>query len=177
MDDDLADVLGGLQPDVFPARTAVMADVDAVAVADVPAADVFPGAHPERVRVGRIQRQVSDRVRALAVEDRRPGRARVDGLPDPAGTHADVPDVVVFRMDHDIGDPPGHERRADGAQFQALERGLQRIAAIVLVVLAVLRQGRGQKGGQDEQCEQFRGREGERLESVNHLVSPKSFWS
>ena len=65
--------------------------VDAVAVADAALAVVLAGADPDDVRVLRIERDAADRVRAFAVEDRRPGGAGVGGLPDAARGHRDVP--------------------------------------------------------------------------------------
>ena len=56
VDEDLADVLGGLQADVLPALAAVLALVDAVAVADAPLRVVLPRAHPHDVRVAGVDR-------------------------------------------------------------------------------------------------------------------------
>ncbi len=82
VDQDACDVLGVVEAAVLPAPAAVGAAVQAVAEADVAAADVLAGAHPDHVGVARVEGDAADRVGALVVEDRGPGRAAVGGLPD-----------------------------------------------------------------------------------------------
>ena len=122
MHDDLRDVLRVPEAEVLPARARVAAAVDAVAEADVPAADVLARAHPDDVGVRGIDRHAADRVRGLLVEERRPGGAGVHRLPHATGAHRHVPGARVRRVDRDVGDAPGHERGADGAELQAVER-------------------------------------------------------
>jgi hypothetical protein len=118
VDNDHADVLGVLQPQVFPGGAAVEAPVNAVAVAHVAAADVLAGADPNGVAVVWVDGDGADRVRTLTVEDRRPGRPAVFGLPDTAAAHRHVPDAAIDRIDRDVGDPAGHQRRSDLAPFE-----------------------------------------------------------
>ena len=117
-----ADVFGPGQTQVVPVFAAVATAVDACAVGDVPPADVFTGADPDRMRIVRIDRDAADRIGVFVVEDRRPGRAAVDGLPDAARADADVPGALLGRVDRDVGDPAGHQGRADAAHLQSGER-------------------------------------------------------
>ncbi len=127
-------MLGVREAHVFPGAAAVETQVDARPVADVPAADVLARAHPDRVRIVGIDRDAADRVGVLVVEDRFPGRPRVDRLPDAAAADADVPGALVVRVDRDIGDSPRHECRPDAAHFQSLERLFVESRFDVLVV-------------------------------------------
>ena len=102
VDHDLPDVLGGLEAHVLPALAAVLALVDAVAVADAALRVVLAGAHPDDVRVRRVDRDAADRVGPLAVEDGRPGRPAVLGLPDAARGHGQEPPLLVGRVDRDV---------------------------------------------------------------------------
>jgi hypothetical protein len=102
IDADHADVLGILEPHVFPVFAAVEAQVNAGTVTDVPAADVLARADPDRIRVVGVDRHATDRIGILVFEDGFPGRALVDGLPDTAAADADVPGAVVVRVDRDI---------------------------------------------------------------------------
>ena len=121
MDDDLGEVLRGFEAHFGPTAAAIFAAVDAVAKADMPTADVLTGAEPDDLGVGGVEGDAAGGVDALTIEDRLPGRARVDRLPDPTRTHCDIPDAGVRGMDGDVGDPAGHEGRADIAQLEPLE--------------------------------------------------------
>ena len=83
------------------------------------AANVFTGTHPDRVRVRGINSDITDGVRGLVVENRRPGYAGIGGLPDTTGANGYVPDAVVSRVPVDIGDTTRHESRADIAPLKA----------------------------------------------------------
>ena len=123
VDEDARDVLGLAQTHVRPRLAAVQALVDAVADADVAAADVLTRADPDRVRVGRVERDAADRVGGLAVEDRRPRRAGVLRLPHAARADGHVPDVALLRVDGDVADAARHDGRPDVAEGQARQRG------------------------------------------------------
>jgi len=165
--EDPGDVLRLPEAGVRPGLAAVQALVDTVAGADVTAADVLPGPHPDRLVIARVDRQAADRVGRLLVEDGRPGRAAVLRLPHAARPDGDVPDVAVLWMDGDVADPPRHDRRPDVAEGQAGERGLvdQRLGSARLALRpGTLRRARwggrglrlrllgGNGQGQGEQC-------------------------
>ena len=137
VDQDLADVLGALEADVLPALAAVLALVDAVAVADAALAVVLAGADPDDVRVLRVDRDAADRVGALAVEDGRPGGPGVLGLPDAARGHGQEPALLVGRVHGDVGDAAGGDGRPDAAQREA-GPGVGRPDGLGLVVLGLL---------------------------------------
>ena len=124
IDDDLGDVLGLLEAHVRPALAAVEAAVDAVAVADVAAADVLAGADPDDVR-GRSDR--SSRSRSSTSPGRRRSASRscrrwsVFQTPPEPDRH--VPGALVVGIDGDVGDAARHQRRSDAAQLEALEGG------------------------------------------------------
>ena len=122
IDDDVADVLGFLQPGVGPARAAVVGAIDPVAEGHRALAVVFAGADPDGVEIGRIQGQAADGVRALGVEDRRPGGAVVDGFPQPARGGADIDGLGPIGLDREIGDPAGVVGRTDEAERETRQR-------------------------------------------------------
>ena len=121
VDDDPADVLGALQPDVAPAPAAVVGPVDAVSPRHRALAVVLPGPDPDGVGVAGVQRHAADRVGALAVEHRRPRRAVVLGLPDTARRHRDEVAVGARGIDCEVSDATGGERGADAAEREACE--------------------------------------------------------
>ena len=57
------------------------------------------------------------------VEDRRPGRAVVDGLPDAAGREADIDDRRIALDDRDVVDAAADVGRADSRQTNVLSSG------------------------------------------------------
>jgi len=87
----------------------------------VPARNVLARADPDRARVVRVDGHAAYGIGVFIVEDRRPGRAAVFGLPDSATANADVPGALSFGVDGDVRDTAGHEGRADAAKFEALE--------------------------------------------------------
>ncbi len=122
VDQDAGDVLGVLQPHVRPRLAAVQALVDAVAVADVAPAHVLAGADPDGFGIRRVERDAPDRVRRLIVEDRRPGGARVPGLPHAARSNRDVPGGPSLRVNRNVADAARHDGGADVAQREAREK-------------------------------------------------------
>src|SRR5437773_1844952 len=79
---------------------------------------VLAGADPDDGRILRIDRDRADRERALTVEDRREGRAAVRCLPHPARGGADVPGLLVRRIDGDVGDAARGQRGTDRAKLE-----------------------------------------------------------
>ena len=151
IDDDVADVLGPLEPHVLPGLAAVTASVDAVAIPDVASAHVLTRPHPHDVGGVRIDRDAADRVGALVVEDRLPRGARVGRLPDAATSDCDVTHAVILRVDRDVGDAPGHQRGADAAQLESLEGVFVQLAFGLLLGSGAgsgttQRKARGEKG-------------------------------
>jgi hypothetical protein len=122
VDEDLADVLGSLEPHLPPGPAAVEALVDAVPPAHVATAHVLASADPYDVGVGRIQGDATHRVGRLVVEDRLPGDAGVLRLPHSPRADRDVPHAAVARADGDVGSPTAHQGGADAAQREAPER-------------------------------------------------------
>ena len=120
--DDLADVLGAIESQLLEALAAVPAAIDAVTPANVSTAHVLSGAHPDGVGCARVERHGADRVGAVVVEDRRPGRAGVDRLPDSTGAGGDVPGVRALGVHRDVRDAARHQGRADFAHLERLER-------------------------------------------------------
>ena len=177
-------MLGVLEADVLPGLAAVDRPVDAVAVGDAALAVVLAGADPDRERVLRVERDAADRVRALAVEDRRPGRARVGRLPDAARGDRDVPDRVVPRVDGDVADAPGGHRRPDAAEREpgeGLGLELRRVVRVGrpgccprLVAWLVLGHGSGQ-GQRERDGEQGCSRQDETLVAHARTSGPKCF--
>ena len=121
---DLADVFRGPQPGVRPGASAVQALVDAVAPPDAALAGVLAGAEPDDVGVGGIDGDRARGVRGVVVEDGRPGGAPVLGLPHVRRARRHVPNAPVRGIDGHVGDAPGHEGRADAAQFEGREEVL-----------------------------------------------------
>jgi len=116
-------VLRRLEADPSEGLTAIEALVDPVAPADTALAVGLAGTHPHDLRILGIDGHATDRVGAVAVEDRLPGGTRVDGLPHPSRGHRHIPDAVVGWVLGHVGDPPGHEGRSDPAQLEAREGG------------------------------------------------------
>lgn len=91
---------------------------------------------------------------ALAVEDRFPGGAGVDRLPDAARADRDVPGVRVRGVDGDVGDASGLEGRSDPAQLEAAERRRREAGFLLHFRLRVLRfRGERRQGGGEPEDE------------------------
>ena len=124
IDEHLGDMLGTLQPNPGEAGAAVDRLVESVAVPHAALAVVLTGPHPDDQMVRRIDRHAADRVRPVAVKDRRPRRARVRRSPDAARRRDDVPGAALSRIDGDVADPSRHQCRADSPQGHAPENVL-----------------------------------------------------
>ena len=105
-----------------PRLAAVAAAVDAVAERRVVARVLLAGADVDDVGIRRRQRDLADRQHVLVVEDRLPGRAAVDGLPDAAVGAGHVEDERVAGHPDDDRDAAGLVGRPDAAEGQASKR-------------------------------------------------------
>ena len=121
VDEDLAEVLGFLQPHPLPRLAGVGRLVDAVAEVRAALAGVFTGPEPHHVRVLRIDDDAAERERAAAVENRREARAAVRRLPQSAERAGHVPGIGALRIDGDVLNAAGLNRRADAAELETLE--------------------------------------------------------
>ena len=105
VDDDRADLARVPQAEVVPRPAGVARAIDPVADREIGALQPFAAADVDDVRIRRRDRDRADRLRRLAVEDRRPRQPVVGALPDAAVVDADVEQVRLLR----------HAGRADGA--------------------------------------------------------------
>ena len=149
IDDDLADMLGLLEADVVPALSTVGRFVDAVAVGHRALTVVLARADPDDVRVLRVQGHATDGVGALVVEDRRPGRAGVVGLPHSARGDGNELPLRLPGVDRDVADSSGDETRSETPQRQAGEGlGLERSLVLLGFFLLRMDGGRQEEAGQ-----------------------------
>ena len=151
---DLGNVLAGLQPQVLPVLAAIQAAVDAVAVGHGALAVVLAGAHPHHVGVPGIDGDAANGEGGLLVEDRLPGGACVDGLPEATRGRRHEPGVRPLRIHGDVPHPARGDGGADAAQGQ---RGQGRALGQGLVLVA------GRRGDQGSH-RQEQGQERERAE-------------
>ena len=124
IDNHAADVLRVAQAHVRPRAAAVARLVDAVAEGRALAVVRLAGADPDEIGSAGAERDVADRGDALAVEERRPRRARVGGLPHAARRGADEDGRRPPFVDRDVVDAPAHHRRSDGAPLELSKRRL-----------------------------------------------------
>ena len=123
MQHDAVDVLRLLQPQVGPGLAAVERAVDAVADRDAVARVPLARAHPDDVRIGLVDGDGPDRGHRLVVEDRRPGEAAVDRLPDAARGAAGIHDVRIGLDDVERRQAAAHGGRADRARLTGRRAG------------------------------------------------------
>ena len=153
VDCDHAYMARRLQPHVGERQPPVHRLVDPIAVADRALAVVLSGSHPECEGVARVERDTPDRVRAVVVEDGGPGGAPVGGLPDVAGGDGHVPGAPVRRVDGDVRDPPGCDRRSDAPPTKRREQ-LRTELGRVAVVLGVEGGGAREENGGERKGEE-----------------------
>src|SRR5204863_359650 len=113
VDHDLTDVLRFAQTHILPRSPAVRRSVDAIAVRNGTLRVVLSGSDPDGIRILRVDRDRTDRVRGLIVEHWRPGGPGIRRLPDTTSGNADVPDFPVAGMNGEIDDAAGDHRWAD----------------------------------------------------------------
>ena len=108
-----------LEPHVLEASAPIQTPVDAVAIAHVPAAHIFPSAHPDGVAVGRINGHTAQGVRAIVVEDRLEGGTGIGGLPEVARSCSHIPRIGRLRVYCDVCDASRHQGRSNAAKGNA----------------------------------------------------------
>ena len=118
VDEDVGDVFGGVQAHVVPRRAAIEAAIHAGAPGHMAAADRLAGADPHRFGTVGVDGDAADRIRLLMLEDRRPCRACVGGLPHAARTDRHVPGRRSVWVHGHIGDAAAHQGRADAAEAE-----------------------------------------------------------
>ena len=121
VDLDVAEVLGVRQAGSRPGLAAVRRLVDAVAEHRAPRIRVLAGAEPDDVRVLRIDLDAAEVERSAAIEDRRERDAPVHAFPQAARRRRDPVDARVLRVDVEVRDAAGDDRRTDASKLEALE--------------------------------------------------------
>ena len=145
---DAADVAAVAQPHVRPALAAVRAPVDAVPPRRTLPAGALAGADPDDRRVPLVERDRTDRVGALMLEDGDQRDSVVVRLEDAAGGGRHVELRRVGLHDGKVNDPPAHDGGADvagaqGVQLRGGDLGLEG------------RGGGGEEGGEKGQAGRF----------------------
>src|SRR5438067_10867851 len=92
-------MLGTLEAEVLPALAAILRFVYAISISHAALAVAFARANPNCVCVLRVHNDRADGIGAFMLEDRRPGRACVLGLPNSAAGCADEIAVAFVRRD------------------------------------------------------------------------------
>ena len=121
VDDDVADVLRGLEAHALPGLARVGRLVDAVAEMGASLAVVLARAEPEDVRILGVDGHAAEGEDAVVVEDRREGDAAIRRLPQAPERRHDVPDTRVLRVDLDVDDAAGGEGRTDAPKLESFE--------------------------------------------------------
>ena len=118
IDHDFANMLGLFQTHIGPVFSGIGAFINTITPADMTAADIFPGTHPDHVGVIGVNRHIANGVGGLVIKHRRPGDTGIDGFPHTAGSRGHVPGTFFVRMYCDVSNTPTHQSRADAAHFQ-----------------------------------------------------------
>ena len=116
--DDPPDVLALLEAGVPEGVAAVERHVDPVAEGGTLPVRRLAGAHPDGRRIGRGERDRADGRGREVVEDGVPGSAVVPGPEQASRRSGRVELPRTPGHDRQVGDPPGHHRRSDGAERQ-----------------------------------------------------------
>src|SRR5437868_12630575 len=95
--DNRANLLAVPQSEVLPGFPAVSRFVHAIPGGEIGAAQPFPTAYVNDVRIRRRNRQGAHRPRRLAIKDRLPRPAVVRALPHASVSRGDVKDVWLIR--------------------------------------------------------------------------------
>ncbi len=115
VDDDARDVTRVGEPEVAPGLATICGLVDPVPEGDRVAHVRFPGAHVDHVGVRRVEREVTDRLHGLLVEERRERGAGVRRLPHTTRRGPDVDDRRVAGNAFNVRNATRHVGRADVA--------------------------------------------------------------
>ena len=134
------DALGLLEAELLPAVASVGGPIDAVAHRDAVAHPRLAGAHPDRLRVLRVDPDVADR-RVVLVEHGLEPDSAVVRFPHAPGGGAHVDGQPASRDRVDGGDTPTHDRGADAPGFEAAEG-----VGVDLDVLRGRKTGEGEHG-------------------------------
>ena len=115
IDDDATDVVRVAQAQMRPRAPAVERLVDAIAERRALTVVGLARADPDDVRIRGRHRDVADRRDALAIEERRPGRAGVGRFPQPARRMARRRSSTPCAVHLDVIDAAAHDGRTDRA--------------------------------------------------------------
>ena len=102
VNDDLADSLGVFQAGIDPVFSAVGRLIDTISDGDTVACPAFSGTHPYNFRITGVDRDSSDGLNGLLVEDWLEGCASVHGFPNTAASGADEdsePSLLPYSSD------------------------------------------------------------------------------
>ena len=116
---DFANMLGFFQTHIGPVFSGIGAFINTVTPADMTAADIFPGSHPDHVGVIGINRHVTNGVRSLVIKHPCPGDTGIGGFPHTAGPHGDIPGASFVGMNCNVGNTSTHQGRADATHFKS----------------------------------------------------------
>ncbi len=151
IDEDAGDVPRLPKAHVRPGLPRVGRLVDAVADRDAVPAGGLPRPYPDDGRVGRGDGDVPDGDGRFLEEDRKPRRAVVFGLPDPAGADGRVDGPRAALGDVDVHRPASHDGGPERAPKELFEQPGHPVGALP-----------GRRDGRDKGhggCQQERGRE------------------
>src|SRR5262249_33237923 len=102
VDQDLAEVLGFLEPHALPRLAGVSGLVNAVAEVRAALARILARPEPDDARVLRVDDNAAERERPAVVEDRRKRRSAVGGFPQSPECRGDIPGIRRLRIDRDV---------------------------------------------------------------------------
>ena len=122
IDDDARDVMRVCEAQIAPRLAAIERLVHAVAEADAVARVGLARAHPDDVRIMRIDRDVADGDGGLVIENRSPGGAAVGGLEQAARGGGDVDQRRIAGNAFESRDAAAHGSRTDVSPLQAFEQ-------------------------------------------------------
>ena len=110
-------MLGLLEPQVLKRATAIFAAVDPIAEPNVTTSHVFASTNPHGIALLRIDRNASDRIGRLIIEDGSKRGTSIGRFPQITRSDSDVPSVGLLGIESDIGDSTCHKGRPDASEF------------------------------------------------------------
>src|SRR5438874_2080292 len=138
-----------VQAEIGPRGAAVGRAVDAAAPGRALAIVVLAGSGPDDVRVAREDREGTERVVGLPLEDRLPGDALVRRFPDAAARGRDVEDRGISGIDLEIVNASARCGGSDVSEMQTVERRPVTLRARALRGERAGERKRNQNGGDD----------------------------